>query len=937
MPAGPEQISKDLSRRTDGVPATVSMKQGKKEYLHLYTYGYVLKLRPDDRGDFFWISYVDPFKLPDHSKLARACLLVHSRWRVVTHKSELPDKRIKSWPVLRDEWQRLQHELADQEDIARLDPQHSQYLDTIDAFNEISRDVDAQSNSGRGGFAYQSVRSADEGGSTTGSTYAFTIVGRAPKQNDYVQIGDDSDQRGRVLRVARREAVVRFDGLLDWNRLPEEGELFPAPSDIVHAKRHDAAKALRNRQTQHRSLLKVLVEHQMRPMRKVDYQPAQKLDPSQERAFRSALSVDDLMIVLGPPGTGKTRVITEMAGALGRSGGGKTLVTSYSNKAVDNVLHRIPGDVIAIRLGDPLKVDANVQDRLLDVYANDLRGELEMRSQLLLERYEELPIALGRHQVLGEQIERWGQSRGELASCKAELDRCRRSAGGPAHARVHQLSQQARSQQQRAGHVQRQLNELVQRAEHTRSGTGWWSRVVGGFRERRIAKRRRRLDAVSQHLGETREQLRLAHDELEAVLRDVPEVQAAQRKYAATAEQNSQNRTAALKEYSTLRHALLDIEPLPVVSDSGEDATMYRQVGELHTGVHKRIGILQSRARLVTEWHEAVSSCPTQQIRPELIRYADVIGTTCIGAATQKDISAEEFDLVIVDEAGQAQTSDVLIPLIRGRRAVLVGDHMQLPPVSDKKVEAAIEQHENSETLLTLSQKSLLETLVKALPAEHVVQLRTQRRMPVEIAKFISGFFYDGTLQSAVEPRREDALFRTPLVFVDTSALPEQRRHERPVNDEEKGCVNHAEAEMLNRLAEHYQTSEAEWALIVPYRAQLSRLKELAEWAPNQETVDTNLGTVDAFQGGERDVVLYGFTRSNKHGEIGFLDELRRLNVAFTRAKQRLILVGDLKMLLASRDPGFRALMAELHGALGSGGEIISYQAMADRLTALGS
>ncbi|NYH77220.1 energy-coupling factor transporter ATP-binding protein EcfA2 [Actinopolyspora biskrensis] len=937
LPTGPEQIVEDLSGRPDGVPAIVLEGWGKGGLI-LHTYGYVVKLGPSNDEDFFWLNRVEPFKLGDHSNLARTCLLVHSRWRAEAHPREVPKDAAKSWGALCKKWQRLQQDLADQENVARLDSQHVRYLDRIAAFNEVDRDTSERNASHRSGFAYCSVRPVGDHGSTATSTYAFDIVGRAPERNAHLQISGVDDRRGQVLRVTGGTAVVRFDGPLDWDRLPGRGELVPSRVDVVHAKRREAVEALRSRQTVHRSLLRVLVEQRMSPVREVGAQPSPQLDPSQARAFRGALGVEDLLIVLGPPGTGKTRVITEIASALKHSERGKILMTSYSNKAVDNVLKRRPKDVIAIRLGNELNVDPDVRPLLLDEFANDLRCELERSSSMRHERYEGLPAALAWHHELGERISDWRSSWTELESCGTELEQCRRAVGGAAHVRARRLSRRAHRQQQRTTRMQHRLDRLVQRADSNRSGTGWWSHMIGRLRDRRIVKWQERLVAESRRLGEIRENLRRTQEELEAVLRDVPEVQAAQRKFEEATENNSRKRADALHALAELRHALLNVQPLPGVSGVEDDTTTFRRVEELYATVHERVGLLQARAQLIDDWYTAITNCQSQQLRPELIRYADVIGTTCIGAANYEDISAEEFDLVIMDEAGQVRTSDALIPLIRGHRAVLIGDEKQLPPVSEHEVEEAIEQRGDSAALLELSRKSLLEALVNSVPASHVVQLRTQRRMPEEVARFVSQHFYGGTLQSAVEPRQGDALFSKPLVFVDTAGLSDQERHERLAPGRHKGYVNNAEAQVLNRLAEHYAASGAEWALIVPYRAQLEHLKHMAgTWAPSQEHVDANMGTVDSFQGGERDVVLYGFTRSNSGGHIGFLDDLRRPNVAFTRAKQRLVLVGDMKTLLTAADPEFRTMMETLHGTLRTDGEMINHHDLVARLTALGS
>ena len=141
------------------------------------------------------------------------------------------------------------------------------------------------------------------------------------------------------------------------------------------------------------------------------------------------------------------------------------------------------------------------------------------------------------------------------------------------------------------------------------------------------------------------------------------------------------------------------------------------------------------------------------------------------------------------------------------------------------------------------------------------------------------------------------------------------------------GYVNHTEADLLVRLAAHYHRLGAEWAVIVPYRAQVDLIsRRLDRIVGSSGVVGLNVGTVDSFQGGERDVILYGFTRSNQNGSVGFLDELRRANVAFTRAKNQLVLVGDLTTLTSAVDRGFRELTRSLRDYVVARGDMRSFQ-----------
>ncbi len=368
-------------------------------------------------------------------------------------------------------------------------------------------------------------------------------------------------------------------------------------------------------------------------------------------------------------------------------------------------------------------------------------------------------------------------------------------------------------------------------------------------------------------------------------------------------------------------------EPAPRVRDGVAPEEAHADLGVLLGWLGERIPLLPRRSALLSEWHAEVSGA-TGQLHPELVRYADVIAATSIGTASRPELSDVDFDLAVVDEAGQIGVADVLVPLVRARRAVLVGDHQQLPPFLDSEVAAWGKDVDDPDVLGLLSH-SALELLVDELPAANVVPLTVQRRMPAVVAEFISRTFYRGALRTDVVRDHDDRIFRSAFAFVDTARLPESRRRERPARDRDrglKGYDNPAEARLLARLAAHYERQGREWAVIVPYRAQVAAVvAELDELVGQPGKVRLNVGSVDSFQGGERDVVLYGSVRSNADGRVGFLAELRRANVAFTRAKRQLVLVGDLDTLTTALDQPFRELALALRDHVARHGDIRQY------------
>jgi len=205
--------------------------------------------------------------------------------------------------------------------------------------------------------------------------------------------------------------------------------------------------------------------------------------------------------------------------------------------------------------------------------------------------------------------------------------------------------------------------------------------------------------------------------------------------------------------------------------------------------------------------------------------------------------------------------------------------------------------------------------------------------MPEQVARFVSEAFYEGRLGTRHSGGRGDPVFRSPFAMIDTSDRPASERRETALKDteahHEQGYVNALELELIVSLIARANSWYRDWAVIVPYKAQARRISEaLAGEFGDPATVADNVGTVDSFQGGERDLIVYGFTRSNSQNSVGFLTELRRLNVAVSRTKQQLVMVGDLATLRAATDIEFRKKITMMedhlrrHGDLRLSGEV---------------
>ena len=262
---------------------------------------------------------------------------------------------------------------------------------------------------------------------------------------------------------------------------------------------------------------------------------------------------------------------------------------------------------------------------------------------------------------------------------------------------------------------------------------------------------------------------------------------------------------------------------------------------------------------------------------------ADVIcATTSIDDAVLGDRS---FDWVVIDEACQCTESACWVPLQRGRRILLAGDHCQLPPT-------VISQEAASQGYA----RSMLERLVETYGPTITRQLDVQYRMHAAIMRFSSAQFYHDTLlaDAAVESHllsdlpcvASSPLTDEPLTYIDTAGASYDEEHEPDGTSRRNPAEGRLVLDKVQQLLEAGLPA-ADIAVIAPYAAQVRWLRE---HAPER---DLEIDTVDGFQGREKEAVVISLVRSNREGEIGFLADTRRMNVALTRARRKLIVVGD--------------------------------------------
>lgn len=290
------------------------------------------------------------------------------------------------------------------------------------------------------------------------------------------------------------------------------------------------------------------------------------------------------------------------------------------------------------------------------------------------------------------------------------------------------------------------------------------------------------------------------------------------------------------------------------------------------------------------------------QINEDLFSGARVIASTLV-SSNHRILTGRRFSTLFIDEAAQALEAACWIAIRKADRVILAGDHCQLPPTI-KCVDAA---------RAGLDQ-TLMEKIVTAKPTA-VSLLKVQYRMHEDIMRFPSEWFYNHQLEAAPEVRHRGILdYDTPMSWIDTSDMD---FHEEFVG-ESFGRINKPEANLLLQELENYIkrigeerviNERIDFGLISPYKAQVqylrSKVKSSNFFRPFRSSITIN--TVDGFQGQERDVVFISLVRANENGQIGFLNDLRRMNVAITRARMKLVILGEAATL--TKHPFYKKLM----------------------------
>lgn len=667
---------------------------------------------------------------------------------------------------------------------------------------------------------------------------------------------------GDVVEVVGDELhlYVRY-GQLD--RLPQPGELYfdTRLAEIALNRQKSALDAIRYDRAVRSDLRNLLINpHEIQvPTLEFQVQFVQDLNESQREVVRSALSMQDFLLVQGPPGTGKTTFITEVIlQTLQQNPEARILLSSQTHVALDNALERIQTknpNLKLIRIGNHERVSEGVHSLLLEEQIEKWREDALSKGRSFLTHWsanngisqEELEKAV-LFQELKFIVLSLENLRVELESRKQE-----REDNFPVteNLRERQAPRKSKKIKLESLHAELKTTEVISQ-----------SAIVASSKE----KQKRRISAAQE------EDFNRLQEEIEELEKKAKALRDEQKQKVKRLQEITQIKIDELLRLTSIE---LENRSNSLIDPNAPSAKL-----------------LQKLINLQTEWFDQFGR--NERFNSPLIKRSQVVAGTCIGIS--REIHDAEFDLCIVDEASKATATEVLVPMVRSKKWLLVGDPKQLPPFQDEASRNTefLDQYELTPEDV---QETLFDRLLRVLPDGCQKTLSTQHRMVEPIGKLISTCFYERNLESS-GPEIDKVLSKVlprPVTWLTTSKLHNSREQSASssFNNSCEVTVIFQWLKQLNQAAMEAQRNY-KVAVLSGYAAQLKLLKRsLDAEQSGLQTLAIECNTVDAFQGREADIVIYSITRSNKDGKIGFLRDEARLNVALSRGRVGLLIVGD--------------------------------------------
>lgn len=591
------------------------------------------------------------------------------------------------------------------------------------------------------------------------------------------------------------------------------------------------------------------------------------LDENKKEIIEQALCSKDIYLLQGPPGTGKTTVISELViQQLKLNPNAKILVSSQSNVAVNHAMNKIKkenSEIKVVRLGRDEMISNGMENYTIDAQAEDVIKTIKRKVELYFEH------------IKSRNFDKELFDKYNLALEIIEINQ-----------RIEKLNKEIcydREFRDKKYTTYLEKKEIIKRIDILKER----------FSNIRLLNQNHVIDDFINdyiNLGED------FIESYEVIIKLEKELQVID-------ELIMDKENKIINEESNLVSGFEILEAKNI-----KEIIEYKKAIEVKLEKQKKkLEQFSKYEKIKNEWLKKIAQ--SEEVEKILMEEVSVVGATCIGIANYTSNFDLKFDLVIVDEAGRATPPEILVPMVLGKKIILVGDHKQLPPVIDKMLadEIKVRENYNKRDL----EESLFSYLEKNLNSDCRNILKQQYRMSPVIGDLISSVFYNDQIISMVRLEDRDHHYKklndNSIVWLDT-------KNNREKMEETIGTTkqNSFEArniiKLLVDLEDNYSRLNIfkEVAVITGYKAQKHLISRLIEMENRVfKHIKIEIDTVDAFQGRETDIVIYSIVRSNLKGKIGFLSDQRRLNVSLSRARELLIIIGDSECVVSEKENAF--------------------------------